>query len=118
MRLAGSRASDENDIVLFGEEGTGRELPHQPFIDGRVDEVEVIDILGQRQLGDGDLVFDGARLFLCNLRLKQITDDAGRLILALDAGGHDLVVGGAHAVKLQRTHHVEDLRTFHISVPS
>ena len=36
----------------------------------------------------------------------------------LDAGGHDLVIGAAHAEQLQRAHHVEDLGSFHISLPS
>ena len=45
--------------------------------------------------------------------LQQITDDARRLALALDAGRHHLVVGGAHAVQLERAHQVEDLGPFH-----
>jgi len=55
-------------------------------------------ILGERQLCDGELVFDRARLLLVDLGGEQIADDALRLMLALDGGGHDLVVGRLHAV--------------------
>ena len=75
VRLSRAGSADQNDIVLLGEEGPGCELAHQAFVDRRVGEVEVVDVLGQRQFGDGDLVFDGARLLLGDLRLKQVTDD-------------------------------------------
>lgn len=55
--------------MLLGKEGSGRELAHQVFVDQGVGEVKVIDILGQRQLCDGDLVFDRGGLFLGDLRL-------------------------------------------------
>jgi len=110
--------ADQNDVVLLGEERACRELPHQPFIDGCAGEVEVFDVLGQRQLGQCDLVFDRPSLLLGDLGLKQVADDLRRLMLALDAGGHDFVIGAAHAIELQRAHHVEDVRTFHISLPS
>ena len=73
-------------------------------------EVEVVDILGQRQLGDGELVFDRARLLLGDLGGEQVADDALRLVLALDGGGHDLVEGGLHAVELELAHEVEESR--------
>src|SRR5690606_27026361 len=50
MALAGSRATDENDVALIGDEGAGGQFPHQRFIDGRVGEVEVVDVLGEWQL--------------------------------------------------------------------
>jgi hypothetical protein len=49
-------------------------------------EIEVIDLLGQGQFGDGQLVFDRARLFLRNLGGKEITDNALRLVPTLDVG--------------------------------
>ena len=74
---------------------------------------EVVDVLGQRQLGDGELVLDRARLLLGDLGVEQIADDALRLVLALDGGGDDLVEGGLHAVELELAHEVEDLGAFH-----
>ena len=81
--------------------------------DRRVGEVEVVDVLGQRQLGDGELVFDRTGLLLGDLRREQVTDDPWRLVLALDGGGHDLVVGAAHPIELQRSHQVQNLGSFH-----
>ena len=49
-------------------------------------EVEVVDVLGQRELGDRHLIFDGARLFFRDLGVEKIADDLRRLMLPLDAG--------------------------------
>jgi hypothetical protein len=75
--------------------------------------VEVVNIFGQRQLGNGDLVFDRARLLLGDLRRQQIAHHALRLVLTLDCHGDDLVEGGPHAVELQLGHRRQDLGTFH-----
>ena len=113
MALAGAGAADEDGVALLGEEGAGCQLAHQRLVDRRAVEPEVVDILGQRQLGDGQLVLDRPRLLLGDLGPQQIADDARRLALALDAGRHHLVVGGAHAVQLERGHQVEDLGALH-----
>ena len=47
------------------------------------------------------------------LMLEQVADDPRRLVPALDAGGHDLVVGVPHAVELQRAHPIQDLGAVH-----
>ena len=52
-----------------------------------------VDVLGQRQLGDGELVLDRARLLLRDLGLEQIADEALRFMLAFERGGERLVVG-------------------------
>jgi hypothetical protein len=113
MALAGSCATDEDSIALLGKESARCQLAHQCLVDRRAVESEVADILGERQLGDGQLVLDRPRLLLGNLGLEQITDNARRLVLTLDAGRHHLVVGGAHAIQLERPHQVEDLGAFH-----
>ena len=76
-------------------------------------EVEIGELLGQRQLGDAHLVVDRARLLRGDLGLEQRADDVLDAVLALDAGGDDLVIGGPHAGELQRRHHVQDLRALH-----
>ncbi len=58
MGFSSASSSNENDIVLLGKESSARELAHQSFVDRRVSKVEVVDVLGRRQLCDGDLVFD------------------------------------------------------------
>src|SRR6266852_3163520 len=61
------------------------------LVDRRAGEVELVDVLGQRQLGDTQLVLDRARLLLGDLGAEQIAEDARRLVPALDAGHHHLV---------------------------
>ena len=78
------------------------QIADQRLVDRRAGEVEVVEVLGERQLGDGQLVLDRAGLLLGDLGGEQVADDARRLVLALDAGGHDLVVGGPHAEQLER----------------
>jgi hypothetical protein len=55
--------------------------------DRRALELEVVEVLGERQLGDGELVFDRARLLLADLGVEYITDDALGLMLAFDSSG-------------------------------
>ena len=83
------------------------------LVDRRAGKIEVLDVLGQRQLGDGELVFDGAGLLLRYLGLQQIADDLRRLVLPLDGDAHDLVIGRAHPVELQRSHQVQHFGAFH-----
>lgn len=89
MRLAGSGASDEHGVALVGDEGAIGKIADQHLVDRRAVEVELLDVLCDWQLGNGKLVFDGSRLLLG-------TNDPGRLMLALDTGCHDLVIGAAH----------------------
>ena len=82
MGLSGAGAADEDDVALMGEEVAAGEVAHQSLVDGGVVEDEVVDVLGERQLGDGHLVFDRASLLLGDLGGEQITDNP----LRLDAG--------------------------------
>lgn len=76
------KAADQDDVALIGDEGAaGRDRASGG--DRRVGEVEVVDVLGQRQLGDSELVFDGAGLLLRYLGLQEITDNPG-LVPSLD----------------------------------
>ena len=58
MLFTGSGAADQHDIALIGDEGAGGEIADQAFVDGRVGEGEVVEILRQWQLCDGELVAD------------------------------------------------------------
>jgi hypothetical protein len=64
MRLAGACPADQNDIALIGDEGAAGEVADQALVDRRAGKIEVIDVLGQRQLGQRELLFDGAGLLL------------------------------------------------------
>jgi len=113
MALAGAGAADQHGVTLLGQKGTACQIADQRLVDWRAGEVELVDVLGQRQLGDGQLVLDRARLFLGDLGAEQVAEDARRLVPALDAGGHHLVIGRAHAVKLEPSHQLENVSTLH-----
>ena len=58
MRLAGARPSDQDDVPLLCNEAAAGEIAHQALIDGCIFELEAVYILGERQLGDGQLILD------------------------------------------------------------
>ncbi len=57
------------------EEVAAGEIPDERFVDRGPLEGELVDFLGQRQLGDDHLVFDRARLLLADLGLQEIAVD-------------------------------------------
>jgi hypothetical protein len=71
--LASPGAADQDGVALLREEAAAGEIAHEGLIDRRTLELEVIEILGKWQLGDGELVFDRARLLLTDLGGEQIT---------------------------------------------
>ena len=111
--LAGAGTADQNGVALLRDEPAASEIIDQRLVDGGSLELEVIKILGERQFGDGELVFDRASLLLVDLGVEQVADNALGFVLTLDGGRHDLVEGGFHAVELELTHEVEELSTFH-----
>jgi hypothetical protein len=88
-------------------------LVDESLVDRRVLELKAVEVLGERQLGDGELVLDRACLLLADLGVEQIADDALGFVLAFDGRGHDLVEGGLHAEELELAHEVEELGSFH-----
>src|ERR1035437_9709676 len=58
MGLAGTGPADENGIALLDDEAAAGEVAHECLVDRRALEPEVVEILGERQLGDGELVLD------------------------------------------------------------
>jgi hypothetical protein len=97
----------------LGDEAAASEIIDESLIDRRAVELEVGDVLGKRQLGNGELVFDRLGLLLVDLGVEQLADNALRFVLALDGCCHDLVEGGLHAVELALAREVEDLGSFH-----
>ena len=99
MRLAGASPADQHDIALLGDESTTGQLVDKGLVNRHALELEVVEVLGEWQLGDGELVLDRARLLLADLGTEQVADDALGFMLALDRGGHDLIEG-----RLRRDH--------------
>jgi hypothetical protein len=92
MGLSCAGAADQHEVALMIEEVSGGQIPDQGLVDlGRL-EVELLDLLSQRQLGDGHLVLDRARLLLTDLGGQQIADDPLGFVLSLHRRGDDLVV--------------------------
>jgi hypothetical protein len=58
-------------VELLGNEGAAGEAAHQIRIDRRILERKVVDIPGEGQLGDGELVSDRTRLLLRYLGLSR-----------------------------------------------
>jgi hypothetical protein len=116
MGLSGTGAADQDSVAPLGKEGAAGEIAHERLVDWRARELEVVEILGERQLGNGELVTDRTRLLLVDLGGQQVANDALGFMLALDGGGHDLVEGGLHAIEFELTHKVEQLSAFHQTV--
>ena len=61
--------------LLLGDEAAAGEVFDQGLVDRRAGELEVGEVLGEREPGDGELVFDRARLLLADLGGEQVADD-------------------------------------------
>jgi hypothetical protein len=104
---------DEDSIALIGKEGAGGQLAHQRLVDRCARELEVGQLLRQRQLGDGEPILDRARLLFGDLGLEQLADDPRHRVLPLEPVGDHLVKGSTHAGELQLVHDRKDLLAFH-----
>ena len=116
MSFASAGSADQDAVALLGEKVALGEIAHEALVDRRAGELEVVEVLGQGKLGDRDLIFDRARLLFIDFGLQKIADDARRLMLSLDAGRHDLVIGGLHSIELELAHQLEDLGPLHQAV--
>jgi len=105
--------SDQHHVALMIEEVAAGEIADEGLVDWRLLEVELVDLLGEGEPGDGHLVLDRARLLLADLCREQVAHDLLRLVLALHRGRDDLVIGRLHPVELQLAHRVQHLRSFH-----
>ena len=97
MGLAGAGPADQHGVALLGDESAAGEVTHEGLIDGRAVELEVVEVLGQRQLGDGELILDRTRLLLVDLGVEQVADDALGFMLAFDGSSRDPVEGSLEA---------------------
>ena len=68
MCLAGAGPADQHGIALLGDEASAGKVVDERLVDRRALELEVAEVLCERQLGDGELVLDRARLLLAYLR--------------------------------------------------
>ena len=106
-------AADQHDVALLGDEAATGEIAHQAFVDWGVLKHEAVDILGERQLGDRQLVLDRARLLLRDLGLEQIAREALRFMPTFEGGRDDLVVSVVHPKEPELAHQIEDFGSLH-----
>ena len=111
-----SGPADRHDVARRIEEGTVRELAQQPLLDKALREVEAVEFLRRRQLGDRQLVLDRARLLVRNLRRQQRAEDPLRGMAAPGCVGEHLVVDGLHAFQAERAHQFQDVLASHSGI--
>ena len=56
MSLAGTCPADQHGVALLGDEAAADEVVHERLIDRGALELEVVEVLGEWQLGDRELV--------------------------------------------------------------
>src|SRR5204863_2040518 len=100
VALAGASSPDSHYVALLRQEVAAGQIAYQLLVDRRIGKGEVGELLGERQLGYPHLVADRARVLLGDLGLEQGSNDVVDAVLALDAGGHDLVVGRPPALRI------------------
>ena len=71
MALSGTGAADQHGIALLGKKVAGRRLAVQRLVDRRAGEVEPVEILGQRQFGNGELILIERAFFSAISALKR-----------------------------------------------
>src|SRR5258708_4152872 len=54
--LAGAGPADQHGVALLGDESAAGKLVDESLVDRGVLELEAVEALGERQLGDGELV--------------------------------------------------------------
>ena len=54
MGLAGTGATNQNDIALLGDEAAAGEIIDEGLVDRRAIELEVVNVLGEWKLSDGE----------------------------------------------------------------
>src|ERR1700694_1879079 len=58
MCFSGAGSPDKDGVRLLGDEAAAGKIIDQRLVDGSTFELEVLKVLGQRQLCDGELVLD------------------------------------------------------------
>ena len=87
-----------------------------PFIDRRVGEDELVDVLENWELGSADAIADRAGLPVGAFGLDQASDERIDLIAPGKTFTGNFIEAGAHAVKLQLAHGLQNLVAFHQAI--
>jgi len=96
MGLTGAGSADKDRVTLGIQEGAGGEFTDPPFIDRRIGEDELVDILEDRELGAADTVADRAGLPVGAIGPDQAGDEWIDLVAPGKALAGNLIEAGAH----------------------
>src|SRR5258705_11239185 len=99
MGFSGAGAADEDRIALGVEEGAGGELANLPFIDRRIGENELVDILEDRELGSANAIADRAGLPVGAFGSDKARDERINLFAPCKAFTAISTKPAAHALK-------------------
>jgi hypothetical protein len=81
--------------------------------DRRVGENESLQVFQDRELGAAYSIADRARLAMGSFRLEQTGDERIEFVAPGQTLAGDLVEAGAHSMKFQFLHDLQDLVTLH-----
>src|SRR5271155_3656216 len=113
MGFAGAGSADEDPVALGVEKGPRGEFAHLPFIDRRIGEDVLDDVLEDWELCASDAIADRAGLTVRVLGPDQAGEERIDLVAPGQALAGDLVEAGTHAIELELAHGFEDLMAFH-----
>jgi len=113
MRLAGTGSAYEDHVAPRVQERAGGEFANPVFINRRVGEDELANILEHREFGAAHAIADRAGLPVSTFGADQAGEKGKDLIAPGKALAGDLIEAGAHAVELECSHRLEDLMTLH-----
>ena len=104
MGFARARPADKDRVAFGVEEGAGGEFANLAFIDRRIREDELVDVLEDWKLRADDPIADRASLSVGALGADQAGDQRIEFVAPGKTLSGDLVEAGAHAIQLKFAH--------------
>src|SRR5271167_2334297 len=99
------RSHADEDRVAFGvEESAGGEFANLAFIDRRIREDKLVDVLEDRKLRADDPIADRASLSVGALGADQAGDERIEFVAPGKTLAGDLIEAGAHAIQFEFAH--------------
>src|ERR1700722_6457296 len=115
MGLSRAGPADQDQIALSVDEVAGGEFANLPFVDRRALEDESLEVLQHGESGAADAIVDRTGLTMGQPGADEPPEERIEFIAPRQPLAGDLVETGAHAVKLQAGHGVDDLMSLHFS---
>src|SRR5277367_4159759 len=104
MSFARACAANEDRVAFGVEESAGGEFANLAFIDRRIREDKLVDVLEDRKLRGDDPIADRASLSVGALGADQAGDERIEFVAPGKTLAGDLVEAGAHAIQFEFAH--------------